>query len=134
MTVLVFNGAAALALLGSSRKAAKHSKAYCPGVDPGPGLEFVHDSGLYLISNEITDQPVGVKRPVVYAEEYAPDADCDKIRDAVGGDDFVHFLSEKELQRFFPCEEFHIAVSMRTFMLRAKFARPAKAPRKKTPK
>jgi hypothetical protein len=28
MTVLVFNGAAALALLESSRKAAKHSKAY----------------------------------------------------------------------------------------------------------
>jgi hypothetical protein len=131
-TVLVFNGAAVLALLESSRKAAKHSKAYKPDIDPGPGLELVKDSGIYLMSNDVTDLPTGVKRPVVYAEGYTPDADYDKVRDAVGGDDFVEALSDRELKRFFPCEEFHVVVTKRRFMLRAKFAKPATAKSTKT--
>ena len=64
----------------------------------GPCLLFVHDSGVYLMSNGIprdlnTDEK---KSYVVYAENCDPAKDeyCwENSRDLVGGDDFVELIN-----------------------------------------
>lgn len=60
---------------------------------PQPALLFVHDEGVYLMSNGLpADQPAGAKRSyVAYAEGCNPDIDADcweTSRALVGGDDF----------------------------------------------
>jgi hypothetical protein len=60
-----------------------------------PCLQFVHDQGLYLMSNGIPGEPIGEN--VVYAEGFDPskvefDQWWEGARAVVGGDDFVEFL------------------------------------------
>lgn len=74
---------------------------------PAPGLLFVHDQGVYLMSNGLpgdidTDRN---KRYVVYADGCDPDASAfddwyETSRDLVGGDDFVEVLSLNNPQEF----------------------------------
>lgn len=62
---------------------------------PRPQLVFVHDDGLYILSNGKPAQMAGEgKRFVVYATGYDPRAAgvWEKARNAVGGDDFAEYL------------------------------------------
>lgn len=64
---------------------------------PQPALLFVHDEGVYLMSNGLpADQPAGSKRSyVVYADGCNPDVDPDyweTSRALVGGDDFGEII------------------------------------------
>lgn len=75
----------------------------------GPGLLFVKDEGVYLMSNG-TD--TSARETVTYAEGYNPKTDEDvweKSRDAVGGDDFAERLDREfmsEVLRATDGEEF----------------------------
>lgn len=62
---------------------------------PRPQLVFVHDDGLYILSNGKPSQMAGPKkRFVVYAVGYDPrdPGVWEKARAAVGGDDFAEYL------------------------------------------
>lgn len=64
----------------------------------GPGLVFVHDRGVYLMSNGLPRDVDGVAdgSHVVYAEHCNPDTDeewYDNSRDLVGGDDFAEVIN-----------------------------------------
>jgi len=113
MATLKFAAPAVLELLRHALAAPKHVSPYGED-DPGPGLFLVKDEGIYLMSNGKSGLP-GENAPnkVVYAKGYEPltenrrdgsDAwgeQYEKIRAAVGGNDFAEFLpadSFKELQ------------------------------------
>lgn len=104
---------------------------------PSPCLFFVHDRGVYLMSN---GQPIDKKNPadpesgsyVVYAAGCDPEsgASFDEwygySRDLVGGDDFVETISVDKTW-LDSCDEFNelvIDVSQLTFDIR--FERPKK--------
>lgn len=81
---------------------------------PKPGVLFVHDTGVYLMSNGIPRllNERGDKNRVVYAESCDPDADDDypeNSRALVGGDDFVEFFNvdDEFIRR---CDEFAYVV------------------------
>jgi hypothetical protein len=64
----------------------------------GPGLVFVHDRGVYLMSNGIPRDIEGVDSGshVVYAEHCNPNTDdewYDNSRELVGGDDFAEVIN-----------------------------------------
>lgn len=92
---LKFSLAALLPLIEHTEKATEHTMPYGYGT-PEPGLFFVKDSGIYLMSNAKEKLP-GDKtmNKVVYAKGFDPDKDEDvweRSVDAVGGDDFAeHF-------------------------------------------
>ena len=63
--------------------------------DPGPSLLFVHDQGLYLMSNGHPNLPD--QNRTVYADGFSPhtvpfEEWWEAARDLVGGDDFVEAL------------------------------------------
>jgi len=104
MANLFFPGSTVLELLLHARAAPEHTAGYLDNPKPGPGLLFVKDDGIYLMSNGSPAQLVedgATRRKVVYANGYEPpkspqgdfsDSQYNKIRDAGGGDDFVEFL------------------------------------------
>lgn len=102
---LKFSLAALLPLIEHTEKAAEHTASYGTG-KPEPGLFFVKDTGIYLMSTAKESLPGERSRnKVVYAKGYDPDKDgdvYDKCVDAVGGDDFVEV---------FPIEFFRRAVT-----------------------
>lgn len=116
MATLTFPGAAVVELLAHAKTAAEHSAGYLNDPKPGPGLLFVKDSGIYLMSNGKPGLPRDDGKPgfkVVYAEGYEPaktieeqggdwDIQYDKIRSAVGGDDFAEFLPASTFARLQP--------------------------------
>lgn len=64
-------------------------------LEPQPGLLFVHDQGVYLMSNGDPRDTDGDKAYVAYAEGCDPDKDenwWENSRALVGGDDFVEVL------------------------------------------
>lgn len=81
---------------------------------PRPCLLFVHDHGVYLMSNAKDRDLINPTDPkskayVVYAEDCNPDIDqdwWDNSRDKVGGDDFVEALpiADDWLEL---CDKFH---------------------------
>lgn len=100
---LIFEGDAVLELLTHARKAAKHVSPYGLTAEPGPGLMLVKDDGIYLMSNGEPGLPgADTVNKVVYARGYEAlplNASTeermiryDKVKDAVGGDDFAEFL------------------------------------------
>lgn len=65
---------------------------------PPPALHFVHDRGLYLMSNGRPNLPQADPGRVIYAEGFDPDKESfddwwEGARAIVGGDDFVEPLS-----------------------------------------
>lgn len=92
-----------LPLVEHAKAAKEHRKTY--GQEKaGPALHFVHDHGVYLMSNGIPHMPAS-KNPehtkVVYANKCDPDKDEDwweNARALVGGDDFIEELPIKELE------------------------------------
>jgi hypothetical protein len=104
MPNLIFHGAAVLELLAHAKAATEHSAGYLDNPKPGPGLLFVKDDGVYLISNGMPRQQVegeSVRCKMVYAEGFESprstdgrfsDSQDEKIGAAAGGDDFVEFL------------------------------------------
>lgn len=82
-------------LVEHSRNSKEHGVPYGIGT-PEPGLYFVHDQGVYLMSN---GKP-GLMREgseshqVVYAEDMSPDNEdwWETSRAAVGGDDFAELI------------------------------------------
>lgn len=92
---------------------------------PGPALLFVHDSGVYLMSN-------GVPREVsdvAYADGCNPHtSDFDdwynRSKDLVGGDDFVEVIpiDNTWLETCKKCELFELVVTPEEF--NCKFVRP----------
>ena len=100
---LVFEGDAVLELLTHARTAPKHVSPYGLTANPGPGLMLVKDDGIYLMSNGEPGLPgADTVNKVAYARGYkalpisAPTEErmirYDKVKDAVGGDDFAEFL------------------------------------------
>lgn len=107
---LIFAGDAVLELLTHAAKAPKHVSPYGLTADPGPGLMLVKDDGIYLMSNGEPGLPgTDTVNRVVYARGYealpvdAPTEErmvrYDKVRDAVGGDDFAEFLPAGSFER-----------------------------------
>lgn len=100
---LIFAGDAVLELLTHARTAPKHVSPYGLTADPGPGLMLVKDDGVYLMSNGEPGLPdADTVNRVVYARGYEAlpvnssteerMIRYDKVKDAVGGDDFAEFL------------------------------------------
>lgn len=78
---------------------ARNSKEFAPcyGAKPEPGLFFVHDSGIYLMSAGTLGLLVEEGKPnhvVAYANGCNPDApdSWEHCRELVGGDDFGELL------------------------------------------
>jgi hypothetical protein len=97
------------------------SMGYETDIKPAPGLLFVHDSGVYCMSNGIPSWMVrgGECNRVAYAEgcEPKPDIPFDdwyyKSRDLVGGDDFAEVLpvDDQFLERCDSNDEFCVDVT-----------------------
>jgi hypothetical protein len=87
------------------------------GVEPQPGVFFVHDQGVYLMSNGYPrDLLPGDKCYVAYAQDCCPEKDQDwweNSRALVGGDDFGETLpvNSKWLKNCDEYEEFHVNVT-----------------------
>ncbi len=107
---LTFEGKAVLELLTHTKAARKHVSPYGLTPDPGPGLVLVKDDGIYLMSNGEAGLPeTDTENKVVYALGYEAlpfTADeeermnrYNKVRNAVGGDDFAEFLPAKSFDR-----------------------------------
>lgn len=102
MVTLTFPGTEVLELVQHAKAARKHSTGDLGPANPGPGLLFVKDAGIYLMSNGLPGlllAPGAEDNRVVYAQGYEPaEADGDwkavgeKIDQAVGGDDFAEFI------------------------------------------
>lgn len=102
-----------------------------------PGLFFVHDSGVYLMSNGSPGDKLEPENPdsrmyVAYADGCNPnignfDSWYGRSRDLVGGDDFVEFIdiTPAWLTACDEFEEFHVDVGATTFM--HEFAKPKAA-------
>lgn len=104
------------------------SMDYGDGRKPAPGIAFVHDNGVYLMSNgEPRDIAHGEMSYVAYAEGCNPTTDpdsWDESRYLVGGDDFVVTFTVteawlKECERF---EELRVKVLKTCF--KVNFAKP----------
>lgn len=94
---------------------------------PGPRLLFVHDRGVYIMSNGIPRDIISVSNDVTGGEErnYVSYAEgCDPrvgtfdewygtSRDLVGGDDFVETitLDQEFLERCHEYDELHVELS-----------------------
>lgn len=129
MATLTFAAPAVLELLRHAIAAPKHSSPYSQE-DPGPGLFLVKDEGIYLMSN---GKPgllgENEHNKVVYADGYEPLTETrrdgtdtwgeryEKIRDAVGGDDFGEFLSADSFKRLQPQDKLTIRISATTIDL-----------------
>lgn len=90
-------------------QAPQHQMGYESDLTPAPGLLFVHDQGVYLMSNgrpaDTDDSKPSGSSYVVYAAGCNPhDEQCDDwyetSRDLVGGDDFVEVLPLEDMQQF----------------------------------
>ena len=108
MAKLTFEGAEVVAIVRHAAEAGDWEQFYYETHDfddkpipdapkPRPALIFVHDEGLYLMSNGKPRQMANEdKRVVVYAKGYDPGKDrmavWEKARAAVGGDDFAEHL------------------------------------------
>lgn len=101
------------------------------GTPNQPGLYFVHDQGVYLMSNarpkDFLDPPENTRNYAAYAAGCNPDKDPDwwnNSKDLVGGDDFGEnvFVTEKHLKRCDEFEEFHVEVTEDT--LESYFTKP----------
>lgn len=102
---------------------------------PGPALLFVHDQGVYLMSNGLpADLILTAKSPtsyVVYADGCNPNIDPDwweTSRALVGGDDFGEILPIMPdwLTNCDAFDEFHVDVSPETIDTYFTAPRPAK--------
>lgn len=100
------------------------SMGYEKELTPRPMLMFVHDQGVYCMSNGIPRQPNPTSDGsyVAYARGCDPNAGVEfdewygTSRDLVGGDDFVEVLSldEKFLEECELCDEFCVEVKPET--------------------
>jgi hypothetical protein len=98
-------------LIAITKAAKKHKKSY--GKKTGPSLWFVKDQGIYLMSSRTYEQgetPASTGE-VYYAQGYGKDADWDKIREAVGGDDFCQTISLRMLTRI-PENAVHFCITV----------------------
>ncbi len=123
MATLTFAAPAVLELLRHAIAAPKHSSPYSQE-DPGPSLFLVKDEGIYLMSNGKPGLP-GENAPnkVVYAKGYEPLTEkqrdgsdawgerYEKIRAAVGGDDFAEFLPADSLKELQPQDKLSVRLS-----------------------
>jgi hypothetical protein len=95
-----------------------------------PGLLFVHDNGVYLMSNGVPrdrSEDNSETCHVAYAEHCNPQTDpefYENSRELVGGDDFVEVINVDEsfLQQCAEYDEFHIVVTQE--QLECLFANP----------
>lgn len=129
MATLIFPGAEVLELLAHAKAAKSHSAGYLNNPLPGPGLLFVKDDGIYLMSNgqpSLVQKPGGTSSKVVYATGYeSPNSDTgefsdyqyEKIRAAAGGDDFAEFIEAKSLDALQAGDELHIVLTPTTMEL-----------------
>ena len=94
--------------------------AWMENETPKPALFFVHDQGVYLMSNGNPRDMVNIngkeKAYTAYAENCNPETDedwWDNSRDYVGGDDFVEtiILGPHWLENCNDFEELHITVT-----------------------
>lgn len=100
---------------------------------PGPGLIFVHDDGVYLMSNGLPLDPL-TKDPdsysyVAYAANCNPKKDpewWDNSRELVGGDDFGEII-KVDLSWLQSCDEFEeLQIEVEPSSIGVYFARPKK--------
>jgi len=93
---LKFNVAALIPLVEHTEKCTEHRAPYGYG-KPEPGLFFVKDQGIYLMSNAKESLPGenGKANKVVFAKGFDPKTNenvWEDAVDAVGGDDFVEMF------------------------------------------
>lgn len=96
MATLSFNVADVRRVVNHAYAAKEWSRPFGVNTAPRPQLIFVHDDGLYLMSNgQPRDIVSGERSFCAYARGYDPKAPgvWDKARDAVGGDDFAEYLT-----------------------------------------
>lgn len=145
MVTLTFPGTEVLELVDHAKAARKHSTGDFGPAKPGPGLIFVKDSGIYLISNgepSLAPKEGGKGNRVVYAQGYEPakmieDAGGDwneqyaKIEDAAGGDDFAEFMSAKFFDALRPGDTVKIRLGKHYADVEIHHAPPSQRDRKK---
>lgn len=101
------------------------------GRPAGPGLFFVHDDGIYCMSNgEPGDVPPGqIGLYCAYAKNCNPNKDenfWENSRLLVGGDDFAELLRIKP-EWFFACDQFdELHVTVTNDKITTAFVRPKK--------
>jgi Protein of unknown function (DUF3085) len=81
------------------------SVGYQSDETPAPGFLFVHDDGIYMMSNGIPGDTEGAqtRQHVVYAAGCDPQNDpdfYDTARDLVGGDDFAEYIAFERPEEF----------------------------------
>jgi hypothetical protein len=107
----------------------KWSMGWCEDA-PSPAIFFVHDHGVYIMSNGEPKDKDGEETNVAYAKGCDPKKDEDYYEEArhlVGGDDFAETIpvTADTLNRCDLYEEFHIKV-LKTKMEMI-FVKPKKA-------
>ena len=123
MATLTFAAPSVLELLRHAVAAPKHTSPYSQE-DPSPGLFLVKDEGVYLMSNGKPALPgENAANKVVYAKGYEPLTEkrrdgsdawgerYEKIRAAVGGDDFAEFLPADSFKKRQPQDKLSIRLS-----------------------
>lgn len=103
----MFPAADLLHLARHAIAAPNHHMGYESDLQPAPGLLFVHDQGVYLLSNGLPSDTAAAEtgQHVVYADGCNPNIGSfddwyDTSRDLVGGDDFVEVLTFSNPQEF----------------------------------
>lgn len=141
MGMCVFQTEPILRLAQHAIAAPNHEMGYESANDPEPALLFVHDQGVYLMSNGIprdTDA-VNNRAHVVYAagcDPNEPGASFDDwygtSRDLVGGDDFVEVLPLGDAELFLEnCRAFsEFIVEISPKQLDATFRKRRRSPRR----
>jgi hypothetical protein len=103
-TRLVFKGSEVRKLIDDSKNATERTIPYVgPNKDVPVGLILVKDDGVYLISNAVTEKPPSETGLIAFAKGLnapskldrldARSEQYDKIRRAVGGDDFAEAVN-----------------------------------------
>ena len=94
MGLLEFDRNRVLAALEHSKRSEKWNMCYGEEGTDAPGLLFVKDEGIYLMTNASSEDFSDIEKHIVYAEGFSPKDDdvWERSRYEVGGDDFAVFL------------------------------------------
>lgn len=144
MATLRFNGKDIVKILTHVRSSNQHRAPYGEGVKQ-PALWLVKDNGIYILSNGVPLQSAdqGDAIFVTYAKGYEDPAQVDpsrgdlwddqysKIREAVGGDDFVEEIPLDGLSNFSEADV--LVVEMRGQTMAVTVESPAPPKKKPAP-
>lgn len=125
--VLDFNIDEVKRIVAHAKAAPKHMAWY--GEEQGAAVLLVKDEGIYLMSNGLPFDPAepgdarDVRRFVAYAKGFGPKAGYDKIRAAVGGDDFSEPIPAADFETAIKAGDRHLRIVLTENQLSIQTAR-----------